>query len=96
MTKLNLIEALFLVCLALAIVLGVWVALTGCASDGCEPETMRCRGNAVEQCNADEDWYVVEHCDGIEPVELDWTCCYVSDQGVYACVPAVDCEGGAP
>lgn len=97
MKKINLVEALFLVCLALAVLLGVWVALTGCQHDGCKPETMRCRGNNVEQCNADGDWYVVEHCDLVEPIDWEWACCYVEQQDLYACLPSEDCaaDGGA-
>jgi len=94
---LNCVEALFLVLLAIAIVLGIWVAITGC-HDGCQPESMRCRGDRVEVCNADQDWYVRDRCDTVEPVDWNWVCCWVPDEDLYACVPEVECEadGGTP
>lgn len=86
---------LFLVC----IVIGILVALNvaGCQHDGCQPTEQRCRSNNVETCNADEDWYVSEHCGHVEPVAWDWVCCYIEKSDLYACVPADECEvdGGA-
>jgi len=92
MKTIQLVEALFLVCLAIAVVLGLWVALTGCQHDGCEPAEQRCRGNRVETCDGDEDWYTSEDCDQVEPVDLDWVCCYVQQQDLYACIPRDKCE----
>ena len=91
--KVDLIEALFLLLLAVAMVLGLWVNLAGCAHDGCAPETMRCRANNVEQCDADGDWYVVDHCGQVEPLTWEWTCCAV-EPDLMACVPADECDGG--
>lgn len=92
MRTMEYVKALAMVLVALAILIAIWFTATGCVHDGCEPETMRCKGNNVEECNADADWYVVEHCDGEEPVDLDWVCCYVEAQGLFACVPAEECE----
>jgi len=85
------VKALLMVIFALVVVAVVWGALCGCEHDGCEPEAMRCRDNAVEQCNADADWYTVEHCDGIEPAELDWVCCAAGGD-LLACLPVEECE----
>ena len=73
-------------------ILGAAMLLLGGCDDGCEPEAMRCRANAVEQCNADGDWYVVEHCGQVTPEDLDWTCCWVADEDLFACLPADACK----
>jgi hypothetical protein len=93
MKKINYLNALLVsIAAALAVILA-WLLLSGCAHDGCKAEAMRCRSNSVEQCNADGDWYVVEHCDGIDPVDWNWTCCYLEQQDLYACLPAAECAG---
>jgi len=90
--KANPIEVVFLILLAAGVLLGIWVHCSGCTHDGCEPGDQRCQGINVETCNGDEDWYVSEHCDAVEPIDLNWTCCWVETEGVVACVPAAECK----
>lgn len=95
----KILEALFLACIAISLALGIAANIISCEHDGCKTESMRCRNNNVEQCNADKDWYVVEHCDNVAPASSDWVCCDLPDQDLVACLPSAACEtydGGQP
>jgi len=49
------------------------LALEGCMDDDpCIPNEVRCDDveNAIEQCNADERWQVIDQCDEHEAVDL--------------------------
>jgi len=63
------------------------VLVNGCtmpsASPVCEPTSSRCRGNAVELCGSDGQWYEAHDCSEATPG--DWVCGVVDD-GLHACV----------
>jgi hypothetical protein len=61
--------------------------------DGCKKEETKCDGTKVMICNASEDWELVMDCGEIEPVEMDWTCCYMDVIDEYACLPVEECGG---
>jgi len=69
-------------------------AVLGCEPDPeCTAETTQCSDNAAEICDADGLWLEIADCDETESADgLPWTCCFVPDAGVHACLPADDCE----
>lgn len=79
--------------LAAIVVIVVALASMSC-HDGCDPEETRCSGTRVEICNAEEDWELVMDCDSVEPVEMDWQCCFEAEFEEHGCVPG-GCGGDA-
>ena len=51
----------------------------GCTSDGCEHLETRCKGQVAQVCDDASNWSDSMDCSAIEPLELNWTCCFVSD-----------------
>lgn len=69
-------------------------ALAGC--DECEPEDTRCRGPRVEVCSSGGAWDLLMDCDEVAGGAAAWVCCADPEAGGVTCLPADECDGGAP
>lgn len=56
--------------------------------DDCTPLDVRCAGETLEVCNADNQWETVVQCTTYEPGA--WRCCTVDDE--VGCWPEEECK----